>query len=258
MKQRFDLRQLAAAAGITLAAVTLPALAADVTITPPSGGGVVVNGPVKMPAVPTQAQQSDKVVCIASSGALGPCPASYGATGPTGATGATGPAGPQGPTGPTGAQGPAGPQGSAGPAGPQGATGATGAGQAVFFGHSGLDLSTIVLQQYIGIGHVDFIEAKAAVPLPIGGTIGGLRVFQSGTSGSSNSQSYTYTLIVNGSPMGAVSCAISGNSQTACSSSGTTSVSAGDRVSLRVALSSFPNIPSGGRTAGWSFTITSP
>ena len=258
MKQRFDLRQLAAAAGITLAAVTLPALAADVTITPPSGGGVVVNGPVKMPAVPTQAQQSDKVVCIASSGALGPCPASYGATGPTGATGATGPAGPQGLIGPTGAQGPAGPQGSAGPAGPQGATGATGAGQAVFFGHSGLDLSTIFVQQYIGIGHSGLSEPKAAVPLPIGGTIGGLRVFQSGTSGSSNSQSYTYTLIVNGSPIGAVSCAISGNSQTACSSSGTTSVSAGDRVSLRVELTSFPNIPSGGRTVGWSFTITSP
>ena len=52
MKQRFYLHGLAAAAGIALAAAATPALAADVTITPPAGGGVVVNGPVTRPGVP--------------------------------------------------------------------------------------------------------------------------------------------------------------------------------------------------------------
>lgn len=151
-----------------------------------------------------------------------------------------------GPAGPQGAQGLQGVQG------PVGATGATGAGQAVFFGHSAWDIPTLTTR-YIGVGNIDDNEAKVAVPLPIGGTIGGLRVFQSGTAGAGNS--WAYTLFVNGSAVGAVACTISGNSATTCSSAGTVAVSAGDRVSLRVAPSS---VPSGSRAAGWSFTITSP
>ncbi|HOZ94603.1 MAG TPA: hypothetical protein PK242_11070, partial [Ottowia sp.] len=174
------------------------------------------------------------------------------ATGPAGATGGTGPVGPMGPAGPIGPAGVQGPVGAQGPAGPTGPTGATGAGQAVFFGHSAWDIPT-VLTRYIGVGTIDDSEAKVAVPLPIGGTIGGLRVFQSGTAGSGNS--WTYTLFVNGSAVGAVSCSISGNAATTCSSAGTVAVSAGDRVALRVAPSS---LPSTGRAAGWSFTITSP
>ncbi|HNT86061.1 MAG TPA: hypothetical protein PK242_11065, partial [Ottowia sp.] len=81
MTPRSPLRRLAIAAGVIFAATTAPAFAADVTITPPAGGGVVINGPVSMPGVPGSAVQSDKVVCAANGGALGPCPANYGATG---------------------------------------------------------------------------------------------------------------------------------------------------------------------------------
>ena len=126
MKQRFDIHRLAAAAGVALATVAAPALAADVTLSPPAGGGVVVNGPVTMPGVPGSAQQTANVLCMAASGALGPCPASYGATGPIGATGATGATGDIGATGATGAQGAQGAAGPAGPAGPQGPGGAPG------------------------------------------------------------------------------------------------------------------------------------
>ena len=133
MKQRFDIHRLAAAAGVALATVAAPALAADVTLSPPAGGGVVVNGPVTMPGVPGSAQQTANVLCMAAGGALGPCPASYGATGPIGATGATGATGDIGATGPTGATGAIGATGSVGAtgatgvAGPLGATGAQGA-----------------------------------------------------------------------------------------------------------------------------------
>ena len=117
-----------------------PALAADITFTPPPGGGVVLNssagapglrvGPsgVQLPALPATPANLSSVVCHDGSGVLGRCdPASTtgaqgipGPRGDTGATGVVGPVGPQGPKGDTGDRG------VAGPAGPQGAVGAQG------------------------------------------------------------------------------------------------------------------------------------
>ncbi|MEZ5643047.1 MAG: hypothetical protein R3E70_13595 [Burkholderiaceae bacterium] len=130
-----------------LSALCGPALAADVTLTPPSGGNVVINSDTGMPGLivaPGQQVQVpglagaptySSVVCRDASGVLGQCDPQAlvgptGPTGPTGPQGATGPTGLQGPAGATGPAGPAGatgPQGPIGPTGAQGPTGATGA-----------------------------------------------------------------------------------------------------------------------------------
>lgn len=130
------------------------ALAADIVLTPPAGGGFVIKnqagqerlrvqdtGQVLIPALPSTAASGTHVTCYDSAGQLMPCAAGVGAgatgaTGPAGATGAVGPTGPTGvglpgttgvagPTGPTGATGAVGPAGPTG-AGTPGATGATG------------------------------------------------------------------------------------------------------------------------------------
>lgn len=135
---------------IAAALFAAPALAQNVTVTEPSGGGFVVNSAANAPLftidangnltianIATAATQTTPL-CFSGTGVLGPCAAgsnvgptgATGATGPTGATGATGATGPigitgaTGSTGPTGlggavgAQGPTGPTGPAGPAGP--------------------------------------------------------------------------------------------------------------------------------------------
>ena len=85
---RLRFAPVAAASGVLLAAVAAPAIAADITMSPPGGGGVVINGPISLPGVPGSTGQSGGVVCYeVSTGLLGPCPASYGATGATGPTG---------------------------------------------------------------------------------------------------------------------------------------------------------------------------
>ncbi|MDR0225478.1 MAG: hypothetical protein LBI66_03570 [Burkholderiaceae bacterium] len=127
------------------------AWAADIVLTPPAGGGVLINsgtgspalrvgptGSVDLPGLPATAASLTSPVCHDAAGALGRCdPASVGmgptgpagpagATGATGATGTAGTAGPAGAAGPTGATGATGPEGQPGVAGPTGATGATG------------------------------------------------------------------------------------------------------------------------------------
>ena len=109
------------------------AFAADMTLTPPAGGSVVVNSAtatpglkvapgrqVQMPGLPSAASYSS-VVCFDASGTLGQCTA-----GVLGTPGPQGPVGPAGPVGSMGAIGPAGPQGQVGPMGPTGPVGATG------------------------------------------------------------------------------------------------------------------------------------
>ena len=281
MTHRYSLHLLAAAAGVALAAIATPALAADVTITPPAGGGVVVNGPVTMPGVPGSAQQTANVVCMAAGGALGPCPSTYGATGPTGATGATGATGPTGPTGatgvtgatgPTGAtgatgatgpigaiglQGPAGtngtdgaqgPQGIQGIPGPAGPTGPSGSGVVALAGSSGTS-SIGNVTTYAGIAAVNGTETVVAFPIPIAGNVSGLYARKSATGG----RDFTYTLRINGadSPF---NCSVSGNT-VACSKTGVPqAVAAGDYVSLKVV----GGTGGGGadRSVTWSFTIT--
>ncbi len=145
---------LALAVACVLGAAALPAVAADITLTAPAGGGVVFKGPsstlmgidaagkVQVPALPSTTGTQAGVVCYDAGGVLVKCPDTYGAQGPAGPTGPagekgdTGPAGPkgdagaQGPTGAkgdTGAQGPTGPKGDTGAQGPTGPKGDTGA-----------------------------------------------------------------------------------------------------------------------------------
>lgn len=139
------------------ALISTGAVAQNISITPPSGGGFVVNNSAGTPEFtidPTgkaflaslagASTQSSALCFNAVSGQLGPCAAlpggATGATGPAGATGAVGPTGStgaqgvQGIQGATGAAGPVGPTGPAGgsssgatgPTGPTGPTGATG------------------------------------------------------------------------------------------------------------------------------------
>ncbi|MFO1178919.1 MAG: hypothetical protein U1E79_11320 [Ottowia sp.] len=127
-----NLRTALLATGLTTVGAAAPA--ANVTVTPPSGGSVVINsapatpalvvmpdGRVQVPGLVT-APQYPGVVCRDANGVLGQCDpqALTGPTGPTGPQGATGPTGPAGPTGATGVVGPPGPIGLQGPIGPAG------------------------------------------------------------------------------------------------------------------------------------------
>ena len=120
------------------ALVGAPALAADITLTPPPGGSVVLNsnpdtpalragpGGVQLPGLPNTSATFQQVVCRDATGVVGNCdPAAI--TGPRGTTGATGATGAMGPRGETGATGPAGVTGAAGATGTTGATGPAGA-----------------------------------------------------------------------------------------------------------------------------------
>lgn len=127
-----------------LGAFSQGALAADITMVPPPGGGFTVRDPgntvnrlrvdgggdVSIPSLGTAAQQGTATCFNAGTGQLGPCsPGAMGVTGPTGPVGPTGPAGPQGVQGiqgPQGAVGATGAAGVAGPTGPSGPTGPTG------------------------------------------------------------------------------------------------------------------------------------
>ena len=138
MKPRFSLNLLLFAA---LSASST--FAADVTITPPTAGGVTINSAagspairvlpgqqVQLPGLPSAANFSN-VVCRDASGTLGQCDTAAivgqpGPAGPAGPPGAVGPAGPAGSAGTPGADGAAGPAGAPGPAGTPGAVGATG------------------------------------------------------------------------------------------------------------------------------------
>ncbi len=120
-----------------LALATVSVHAADISFTPPAGGGFVIKGPanterlrvqgsgeVLIPGLSGTANNNANLLCFdGPSGRLGQCAPNV-STGATGATGATGPAGA---TGATGATGPAGTPGTAGTPGATGATGATGA-----------------------------------------------------------------------------------------------------------------------------------
>ena len=126
------------------AALCTRAGAADVTLTPPPGGSVVIQsapatpglrvapGPqVQLPGLPAAAEYGTPV-CHDAGGTLGRCSAgAIGTPGPTGPAGPVGSPGPIGPPGPPGPAGSPGPQGTVGPAGPQGPVGPAGAQGAV-------------------------------------------------------------------------------------------------------------------------------
>jgi len=118
-------------------------------------------------------------------------------------------------------------------------------------GNSGGNSLSATQIRYVGLGQApDGTNSNVAFPVPVGGTVSSLQVFQNGASGNGNT--YTYTLMVNGAAVGALNCAITGNSATSCSSSGTSTLAAGDTVSLRAAPSSNPST----RAVAWSVVIT--
>ncbi len=141
MKPKYQPRYLFAVLGAAYALHPPLVLAADLSFTPPSGGGFVIKSPggaqerfrvqgtgeVTVPGL-NGAPTANNLTCFDSAGRLGPCAAGIGsgatgATGPTGPTGATGATG-TGATGTTGATGPTGSMGATGATGPTGATGA--------------------------------------------------------------------------------------------------------------------------------------
>ena len=136
--------------GFAMALSTTMTLAADVTLTPPSGGSVVIQsapatpalriapGPtVQLPGLPSAAEY-ETPVCQDASGTLGRCNAT--AIGTPGPRGEIGPIGPVGPAGAIGPQGPVGPQGPTGPQGPAGTsvTGLVEARHGCFNGSGGI------------------------------------------------------------------------------------------------------------------------
>jgi hypothetical protein len=171
-------------------------------------------------------------------GAMGE-PGPTGDTGPAGPTGDTGPAGPTGdvgPAGPTGDTGPAGPTGDTGPAGPTGDTGPTGP-----TGSSGLVVIIIVVATdspitdfttsylAIGSGRQELDPNDADTPLPIGGTLGDLRVEQTTTG----ADPVAATVWINGVATG-ITCTIASGDTSCSDTTNTSTVSPGDRVTIEV------------------------
>ena len=175
--------------GFAMALSTTMTLAADVTLTPPSGGSVVIQsapatpalriapGPtVQLPGLPSAAEY-ETPVCQDASGTLGRCNATaIGTPGPTGEIGPIGPAGPAGaigPMGPAGAagpQGPVGPQGPAGPHGPAGTsvTGLVEARHGCFNGSGGIiSGSGYSVSRTANQYTVNFTPALAGVPISL-------------------------------------------------------------------------------------------
>src|SRR5215471_16602483 len=145
--RRFRQRPLAIALATSLALGSAKALAVDVEIRTPPGGGFAVRdsagtllrlfvngatGEVTIPFLVAAPQQPNGVCFQNGTGLLGQCPpGSQGPQGPQGAQGAQGAQGSQGPQGPqgvqgTGAQGSQGSQGAPGSTGAQGSAGAQG------------------------------------------------------------------------------------------------------------------------------------
>lgn len=132
-------RRTVVAVAISNALACTGAFAQDVTVTPPVGGGFVVNnaanvalfkidasGNLAIAGLAGAVAQTSPVCFDTVSGLVGPC-ATGGLVGPTGATGAPGPMGATGPVGPAGTAGATGAPGGAGATGPQGSIGPTGA-----------------------------------------------------------------------------------------------------------------------------------
>ena len=120
-----------------------------------------------------------------------------------------------------------------------------------FFGSSYFALSS-TQSNYIGMGESANNDAKVAIPLPMSGTIRGLQVRQNTVGSTNGNRGYTYTLFINGAAVAGLNCAITGTTAISCSSTNSTTVSAGDRVSLQATPNNTPqNTPS----ATWSFVI---
>lgn len=140
-----------------------------------------------------------------------------GTTGSTGATGATGSAGATGGTGGTGATG---------------ATGSSAGGFAYWSAASGpsnISAAFLIALPYdIGLGTAT--ETPSSVFVPRAGTARNLRI---NVLGSSCTADCTYTLRVNGSDS-ALTCTLSAGTTAASDTSHSVSLSANDKISLKV------------------------
>ncbi|THU00268.1 collagen-like protein [Lampropedia puyangensis] len=128
------------APGLLAATLSLPAHAADMTLTPPPDGGISLkssdgaialritpDAQVQLPNLPATGQ-IDSLICQDSSGALQTCsPDTLVVNGTPGPVGPQGEKGEKGEKGDTGAQGDKGAQGEKGDRGPQGIQGIPGA-----------------------------------------------------------------------------------------------------------------------------------
>lgn len=241
--------------------------------TGPTGAASTVAGPTGPAGAtgPTGAGAAGPTGATGATGATGSA-GFTGATGPTGAastvpgpTGATGPAGPTGANGPTGAAstipGPTGPQGATGsagatgptgasstvpgPTGPQGATGPAGATGASASGAS-FSITSIgaqgsALPRHFGpnTNVARTIETEAETLVPMTCTMRDLFITWNGGSAGFAT---TFTVRLNQADT-ALSCTIP-DGGSACSNTGSTaSVSAGDKIVLRVTGGSLPGTP---------------
>jgi hypothetical protein len=99
------------------------------------------------------------------------------------------------------------------------------------------------------MGESSLTESKVAIPMPVGGAIGGLQVRISSTPGNAPN-SYTYTVYVNGSASSVV-CTITSGQRNCSDGTHTVNVGPGDTVSLRQDEYSNPTDVS----VTWSFYI---
>jgi hypothetical protein len=101
------------------------------------------------------------------------------------------------------------------------------------------------------MGESDSTETKVALPIPVGGSIGGLQVrTNTAPGGSGSSNSYSYTVYVNGAAT-AVVCSIFEVERSCNDSTHSVTVNPGDRVALRQQAFSGPSSV----TVTWSFYI---
>jgi hypothetical protein len=187
-----------------------------------------------------------------ATGAQGP----QGATGQTGATGAAGAQGPKGATGATGSPGTTGATGQPGPAGPTGPTGPTGAtGGQIWSSNFVLPASITPGMSSAGIvalpsgngGTASQNVPAMVLQVPQDCTASGFKAVQFGASNSSTAQVLLVTGadstiasgFINGSSLG---CTLTANigSFSSCSSPGSTSLTAGELVSIAVFSFSSP------------------
>ncbi len=184
---------------------------------------------------PGPRKNADHIVTVGATGPEGP-------TGTPGAPGPAGPAGATGPTGPIGATGAAGPTGATGPIGPIGPPGP--GGFSIFYGQSTNNLSNVsnrYISMVLSASAVTFSSREdVQVKVPVAGTLTNLRVKLEDDPGTGNE--YMFTVIRSSNTSTALTCTISGNSQTECTDdSNSVDLIAGELIVLEANPDSFPS-----------------
>ncbi|WP_217647875.1 hypothetical protein [Dokdonella immobilis] len=98
------------------------------------------------------------------------------------------------------------------------------------------------------MGEADGVETKVAIPMPVGGTAGGLQVRTNVSAGGGNN--WVFVLYVNGSAT-SIGCTIADAATNCSDGANSVALTAGDRVTLRQQGNSNPSAAS----VTWSFYI---